>query len=179
MVSVVPKSVGSAFRVKDDRQAPWAVKKNTLRREGAILAQVTGYSIIIDRSVKALESLAQKMIRNGEISLFPRLIQKLQGNKALFLIGLSASSNYIAESVSRKWAPRNIWEGGHSIVAQKDSDDDDNDDNKSLKEHSCPQERPIQHKPIPFCSNLQSPVAPNPFRGAVNLPPIARPAFSL
>jgi hypothetical protein len=93
---------------------------------------------------------------------------------------LAVCANCIAETLSRKVAPRNIWDKDQSSFTLADDDDEDDHDDENAAKSALSTEQPIQHKPIPFCSNMQpAAFTPNPFRNVAAFPSIARPAFSL
>lgn len=182
-VAAGPKSVGSFFRVYDDHNAPWDVKKNTMKRELFTVGQVSLYGVAIERSVEGLKRVAQKMTVKGESNLLSTGLQKLQANQALFLIGLSCTANFIAESLSRKIAPRNIWKKPAVDLVLNPSEPADTNIPLTGQcavlrfERAEPQFQARKSQPIPFSSRGNAPVAANPFQVGKALPPVARPAF--
>ncbi|MEM0951871.1 MAG: hypothetical protein AAGI66_06990 [Cyanobacteria bacterium P01_H01_bin.74] len=91
LMSVMPKSVGSLWRIHDDRKAPKAVKNATWKRELLTLVQVGLYALVSRK-------LADKFFS-----------QKNKDFQYLSVIGISCASNFLAEFTSRKFAPRDIW----------------------------------------------------------------------
>ena len=192
--AAVPKSVGSAFRIGDDKKAPSEVRRSTILRESATLGQVSVYAALIDSSFNGLKQFAERMPKNGGSHLLVEGLHKMQSNKTLFLIGLSATANILAEAVSRKLAPRNIWKNNDvkaldfapnaiqppiqieicEIVAPA---------KKSRTLFKSDAKAPLSHhQEVPFTSRPAASVpspAVNPFQVSRPLPPVARPAFSV
>ncbi len=109
MAAALPKAVGAGWRVVDDYNAPWPVKKDTIKRESLTVAQVSFYGAMIKAGFKGLEQVSQRISVQGERNLLAKGLQKLEANQPVFLIGLMCTANFIAEAFSRKVAPRNIW----------------------------------------------------------------------
>jgi hypothetical protein len=186
-VAAGPKSVGAFFRIGDDSKAPWDVEKETIKRELATVGQVSLYGVAIERAVGGLTRIAERMTVHGESNLFSTALQKLQGNHALFLIGLSCTANVVAETVSRKLAPRNIWKEKPSmdvVLVPEKGDQPLSPAPRCLTlrfEKAEPLFQARKPLPVPFASRGNAPVAPtpNPFQVGRALPPVARPAFSV
>ncbi len=97
---VATKAVGSAYRVKDDLEAPKDVFHKTVKREGALLAIAGGFLM-------------------GIQLLFTGLIYKRMPNISPFLesvtrLALAVPAFAVAEVVSRKWggSRSEIWQEG-------------------------------------------------------------------
>jgi len=160
--SVLPKAVGSGFRVKDDWQAPAEVRRNTMKREAMTLAQVSLYAVLIDSAFKGLKRMADGMAQRGGGHLLGAALRKLESRQAVFLIVLSCLANILAETVSRLVAPRNIWK---DMKAQKST----REEHLTALKKASQKPSVRKHKPVPFTSMPQPPtvVNANPFR----LPP--------
>lgn len=125
LAGVATKGVGSTFRVWDDRHAPRRVKTNTLKREAATLGMVSVFTAGIDL---AGQKIAQKAAQNPALKA---LIAKGAKNHILYKAVPVTLGIAMAEILSRKWAPRDIWdEDGHldDSVSKLDDDDDDHED---------------------------------------------------
>lgn len=188
--AALPKAVGSLFRCYDDRNAPWAIKKDTFKREALTVAQVSLYGAAIQRGVKGLEKIATSMSQKGESNLFAEGLQKLQSNPAIFLLILMCTANFIAEVVSRIIAPRNIWNKPNSqqliqlenttatvphidicgeLYAAKGQ--------PLFKANAQRKPQPLNHQPVSFSNRPAPAVVANPFQVAT--PPVARSPFSV
>jgi hypothetical protein len=194
LVSVAPKSVGGAYRIYDDRKAPEKVKRNTVRRELATLGQVAFYSVTLDRAVKQLEAAAITHLKKNPNRLVAGALRKFQQNQAMFLVLLACCSNFIAEAVSRKLAPRDIWEkppaGFDTHTSKKEDDDDEDDDEKkdtrparSSYAFTLPSKRTEPLQPLTFANAAQSAgYPPSPFYLApsqLKEPPFSPARFSV
>jgi hypothetical protein len=193
-VAAAPKSVGGLFRVWDDHNAPWPIEKGTIKREGLTVAQVALYGVAIERAVKGMESIGRRLSHGGESNLLSDGLRKLQGNQALFLIGLSCTANFIAEAVSRKLAPRNIWNkpGINALInlepsAKAPTSPELCEDAYTapvnllplFKSNSAHKHHQRHHQPVSFTSRPAPALAPNPFQNAISTPPVARSPFSV
>jgi hypothetical protein len=117
--NVATKAVGSAWRIRDDRNAPNDVKRATIVRELSILGQIGLYSTVT--KVGVVNPLKKLLLQSEtpQLKALGKLIASTRGT-LMMLTGLGVLSNYIAESTSRKFAPRDtIWEKPH----QKESED--------------------------------------------------------
>jgi hypothetical protein len=182
LAGVATKGVGSGFRAWDDRNAPWQVKKNTLKREGITLAQVSVYTYVIDLLMQKLLPTAADKIKGLASHDAQALIQKAANQKILLKAIPVSAGIFLAETIGRKIAPRDIWdEDGQlndTLIEQDDRDDDfDDDDLDEVTEKKThgPKAKslPLTFAQAPVSSNHQtitpfptpsfSPIPANPF----------------
>jgi hypothetical protein len=156
LAGVATKGVGSGFRAWDDRNAPWQVKKNTLKREGITLAQVSVYTYVIDLLMQKLLPTAADKIKGLASHDAQALIQKAANQKILLKAIPVSAGIFLAETIGRKIAPRDIWdEDGQlndTLIEQDDRDDDfDDDDLDEVTEKKThgPKALP-RFQPLPF-----------------------------
>lgn len=192
LTSVLPKAVGSMYRVWDDRRAPVDIKTKTILREASILAQVMVYASIIDLATQLLECKAKQAAIGTGNKLLSFLYQKMKNNHTMVTIGIACTANCVAELVSRKIAPRDIWNKNQSglkalVPAKSDKSQpetkhgEDKQDHPGFFSHGS-KSAPL-HEPLTFSANasprLQKPFYGNPFERAILSSPVNGPAFSV
>lgn len=99
LLGAIVKGIGSGWRVADDWYAPMKVRDGTIKRESAIVAQVSVYSYLLDMAWLGLQKAFPAMAVEAKDSLAKGLLRSLP----------AAGGIFIAEAMSRKWAPRNLW----------------------------------------------------------------------
>lgn len=165
LAGVVTKGVGSGFRVWDDRNAPWQVKKNTLQREAITLAQVSVYTYLIDLAMQKVLPKAADRIK-GLASHDAQALLKKAANQKILLKAIPVSAGiFLAETMGRKIAPRNIWDedgklndeiaDAHEGTDHPKSERGETTEQASEKKTSGPKAKPL---PLTFA---QAPVSPN------------------
>ncbi|WP_373531140.1 hypothetical protein [Vampirovibrio sp.] len=136
LAGVAAKGVGSSFRVWDDRNAPSPIQKNTIKREAATLAMVSAFTAGIDL---AGQKITQKA---AQIPALKTTLEKAAHHRILIKAVPVSLGILMAELLSRKLAPRNIWsEDGqlNESVLDSDSDSDDEDiDALDKADHKAP-----------------------------------------
>ena len=186
--AALPKAVGAGWRVFDDYNAPWQVKKDTIKRESLTVAQVSFYGAMIKAGFKGLEQFYQRISVEGERNLLAQGLHKLEANQPVFLIGLMCTANFVAEACSRKVAPRKIWpkpedKSGKKadVVAQTELTA-----MECALLHAAEKAEPaVQAKlpksmPLPFTSRGTSAPLANPFQFANHCAaPVPHPIFPL
>lgn len=131
LAGVATKGVGSGFRAWDDRNAPWQVKKNTLKREGITLAQVSVYTYMIDLLMQKLLPKATDKIKGMASHDAQAFIQKAANQKILLKAIPVSAGIFLAETIGRKIAPRDIWDEDGQLndkIIERDEQDDEFDD---------------------------------------------------
>jgi hypothetical protein len=173
--SALPKAVGSAFRVKDDWQAPADVRRNTIKREAMTLTQVSLYAVLIDSAFKGLKRMADEMAQRGSGRLLSAALRKLESRQAVFLIVLSCLANILAETVSRLVAPRNIWKDMKKDMKAEKAEVEEAASNMAEATNGALGTVKGKHKPVFFTSMpLFSDALPgNPFQVASTAWPAA------
>ncbi len=103
--SALTKAMGSIFRVTDDRHAPPAVQKNTVKRESltVLLTSLCG------GGVKVLYNSVVQHLKAVPRSSLNQLGRQLERLNEPITVALICSGTLLAEFISRKIAPRNIW----------------------------------------------------------------------
>lgn len=110
--AVLTKGVGSAYRIHDDRKAPKHVRDTTIKREATTLLQLGVYSAVT--KVLLLDTL-KASLADARDPLLKKMSQVLESKNGMLgaVTALAVLSNAMAESISRKFAPRDvIWEKG-------------------------------------------------------------------
>ncbi len=145
----ISKSAGSIYRLKDDHNAPHEVLENTKRREALTVT---------------LTTLCSGAVKTGFDQAIALVVQKTEGQVQRVAKTMARNSNYItipiifigslmAECLSRKVAPRDIWtqdgamkpslthQGPQAHPAEVDDDDDDeaDDDDHHTESRSAQQ----------------------------------------
>ncbi|WP_303673568.1 hypothetical protein [Vampirovibrio chlorellavorus] len=128
LAGVATKGVGSGYRVWDDRNAPWRVKKNTIQREAATLGMVSAFTA-------ALDWLGHQFnLKHIPFQGLKNLLQKAAGHQVLLKAVPITLGIFAAEAISRKVAPRNLWKPGGALdesVIEGDEDHDEEDGDKA------------------------------------------------
>lgn len=148
MAGVATKGVGSGFRVWDDRHAPAPVKKNTLKREGMTLAQVSAYTYLIDWVMQKLMPKGVQVVKGmvGEVSPKAQALMQKAANRKILLKAIPVSAGiFLAEAIGRKMAPRELWDEDGTLndnISEPDDDDheiedDDDDDEPQRWQAAC------------------------------------------
>src|SRR5262245_59271313 len=97
LASALPKSAGAGFRCWDVQNADPKAQKNVACGEAFTVTQVSGYSILIDQMIKKLENGAKKSLQTNPNKMLETALRTITGNRAAVLVGLSFTSNCLAE----------------------------------------------------------------------------------
>ncbi len=171
LAAVATKGVGSGYRVWDDRNAPWQVKKNTIQRESATLGMVSALTA-------ALDWLGHQFsLKHIPFQGLKTLLQKAASHHILLKSIPITLGIFAAEAISRKVAPRNIWKPGGElnesvIEGDEDHSEDDGDEDainaKVAEKKMSGDAHSIKHQPLTFAqSGPGSDNNPSPFTSPV------------
>jgi hypothetical protein len=83
------------------------LKGNVLKGEALTVAQVSAYSVLIDRTVKFVANYAKTSAKETLLKTCLTILTA-EKNKSLFLCALAALANYTAETTSRLKFKRSI-----------------------------------------------------------------------
>jgi hypothetical protein len=156
LAGVATKGVGSGYRVWDDRNAPWRVKKNTIQRESATLGMVSAFTA-------ALDWLGHQFnLKHIPFKGLKTFLQKAASHQILLKAIPITLGIFAAEAISRKVAPRNLWKPGGEldesvIEGDRDLDEDDRDEDaiqdKALQKKMSEAHHSIKHQPLTFAQS--------------------------
>jgi hypothetical protein len=118
VVAAIPKAVGSVFRYKDAKNADPALKRNILKGEALTVAQVSIYSVLIDRAIKLMAKFAENTSKDAILRTCLTTLTA-EKNKSLFLCALAALANYTAEKASRLKFKREIGPNNAALSDEK------------------------------------------------------------
>lgn len=173
LAGVATKGVGSGYRVWDDRNAPWRVKKNTIQRESATLGMVSAFTA-------ALDWLGHQFnLKHIPFQGLKNFLQKAAGHQVLLKAIPITLGIFAAEAISRKVAPRNLWKPGGAldesvIEGDEHHDEDDWDEDarqdKALEKKMTGDHHSIKQQPLTFAQAGPA-THSSPF-------PLATPVFS-
>lgn len=179
LAGVATKGVGSGFRAWDDRNAPWQVKKNTLKRESITLAQVSVYTYVIDLLMQKLLPKASDKMKGMASQEAQAFIRKAANQKILLKAIPVSAGIFLAETIGRKIAPRDIWdEDGQlqdDIEGPKAHDDDDRDESYASADATEKKTPGSKAKPLPL-TFAQAPVSAHYLTGSP-VTPLSWPLF--
>ena len=111
LYGVITKSVGSVFRVKDDWQAPPEIRKNTIKREGILLALTTGFTTMTQSIFSG--AFGKTLERNPKLKQYELLLRA----------GFTAIGIFMAEATSRATAPKTSWADRQAAQAKLGEND--------------------------------------------------------
>lgn len=182
MYGVITKSIGSIFRVADDKEAPRDILVNTFKREGILLGLTTLYTTFT------------QMVFSGTLGKIINRHPALKNYELVLRAGFTAVGIVMAEVTSRRMAPKTTWdqvlgqdgEGERAFSGpaadrygqpapyrhegdsfqRRDDDDDDRDEQQTRQRMAVPVAplpvswqpvRPVQ-MPLAFSNTFTNPV---------------------
>lgn len=156
LAGVATKGVGSGYRVWDDRNAPWQVKKNTIQRETATLGMVSAFTA-------ALDWLGHQFnLKHIPFQGLRTFLQKAASHQVLLKAIPITLGIFAAEAISRKVAPRNLWKPGgeldESVIEGHDDHDEDDPDEDAKNDKVAEKKmsggaQVIKHQPLTFAQS--------------------------